>query len=215
MNTRHGAIALVLLVSILTAGCGAGESTATPIPPTITATPPATKPASLATASRSTPPPAQATLGDTISRPADAAIMVYVPAGAFQMGSTPEQSEAARELCDPFVEGGECPKALFGDESPQHAVTLGDFWIDQTEVTNAQYRLCLEAGVCQDGVVSVSVAEGGAGPGASLCFSPEAVSEDIEGCVATIRRQVGQRGGIQAIQAPQDQSTTRGKEHCA
>lgn len=33
-------------------------------------------------------------------------------------------------------------------ERPQHEVTLSSFWIDETEVTNAQYRLCVEAGVC-------------------------------------------------------------------
>jgi hypothetical protein len=46
--------------------------------------------------------------------------------------------------------------------------------------------------------VSVTVAEEEAGPGALLCFSPEAVEGDIEGCVAAIRREVAQRGGIQA-----------------
>jgi formylglycine-generating enzyme required for sulfatase activity len=159
MHTRRGAIALVLLALILTAGCGAGESTAMPIalvasatprPPTIAATPPAAKATSLPPKAVSTPPSAQATLGETVSRPTDGMVMVYVPAGAFQMGSTPAQIAEALELCDPFVESGECPKALFDDESPQHTVTLGDFWIDQTEVTNTQYRLCLEAGVCQD-----------------------------------------------------------------
>ncbi|NIV29878.1 MAG: SUMF1/EgtB/PvdO family nonheme iron enzyme, partial [Anaerolineae bacterium] len=29
------------------------------------------------------------------------------------------------------------------------AVTLDGFWIDQTEVTNTQYRQCEEAGACQ------------------------------------------------------------------
>lgn len=53
--------------------------------------------------------------------------MVYVPAGAFQMGS----------------EGGE------GNERPVHTVTLDAFWIDRTEVTNAQYKKCVAAGVCR------------------------------------------------------------------
>ena len=76
--------------------------------------------------------------------------MVYVPGGAFLMGSTEAQIADALALCDPYMEGGKCPDALFGDELPQHPVTLDGFWIDQTEVTNAQYRLCLEAGVCED-----------------------------------------------------------------
>jgi serine/threonine-protein kinase len=58
-------------------------------------------------------------------------VMVRVPGGTFQMGS---------------VEGDPDAEA---DESPQHSVTLDAFWIDQTEVTNAQYRQCVDAGACQ------------------------------------------------------------------
>ena len=87
---------------------------------------------------------------DGATRAADGAGMVYVPGGTFQMGSTQAQVTDALELCDPYVEGGECPDMLFDDEMPQHTVTLDGFWIDQTEVTNAQYRRCLEAGACGD-----------------------------------------------------------------
>jgi len=53
--------------------------------------------------------------------------MVLVPAGVFSMGGT----------------GG-------GDDSqPAHKVSLPEFYIDQYEVTNAQYRACVEAGACQ------------------------------------------------------------------
>jgi sulfatase modifying factor 1 len=31
---------------------------------------------------------------------------------------------------------------------PQHIVQLDGFWIDRREVTNDQYRRCVEAGVC-------------------------------------------------------------------
>jgi formylglycine-generating enzyme required for sulfatase activity len=36
------------------------------------------------------------------------------------------------------------------DEKPRHTVALDAFWIDQTEVTNAQYRRCVEAGTCPE-----------------------------------------------------------------
>ncbi len=34
------------------------------------------------------------------------------------------------------------------NQRPQHKVFLDSFWIDRTEVTNAQFKLCLKEGVC-------------------------------------------------------------------
>lgn len=56
--------------------------------------------------------------------------MVFVPAGEFLMGSKGD------------------PLAL-AHEAPQHTVSLDAFWIDQFEVTNARYRLCIEAKACR------------------------------------------------------------------
>ncbi len=50
--------------------------------------------------------------------------MALIPAGFFQMGSD------------------------LSNESPLHPVLLEDFYIDTYEVTNAQYRACVEAGAC-------------------------------------------------------------------
>lgn len=55
--------------------------------------------------------------------------LVYVPAGEFLMGS-------------PESEGRD-------DEHPQHSVYLDAFWIDKTEVSNAQYQQCVHAGRCK------------------------------------------------------------------
>jgi len=64
----------------------------------------------------------------------DGMVMVLIPAGEFQMG------------CDPAHNGGfECPE----NELPAHPVTLADFWMDQTEVTNAKYALCVQDSACR------------------------------------------------------------------
>jgi formylglycine-generating enzyme required for sulfatase activity len=54
--------------------------------------------------------------------------MVYVPAGEFNMGS---------------VVG-------LTDEQPVHIVGLDAFWLDKTEVTNAMYGQCMQAGKCDE-----------------------------------------------------------------
>jgi len=69
-------------------------------------------------------------VGSSMVREEDGMAMLYVPAGTFQMGT---------EASDPAVED---------NETPQHPVTLDGFWIDRTEVTNAQYAGCVAAGAC-------------------------------------------------------------------
>lgn len=106
-----------------TATAGAGSAAAhTPTPrPTSTAA------ATAGAQDRPTPTPDVETL--TTTREADGATMVYVPAGEFLMGSPPDEG--------------------YENEYPQHMYYLADFWIDQTEVTNAQYRMCVQAEACQ------------------------------------------------------------------
>lgn len=76
-------------------------------------------------------PPKEGEFGDTWTRPADAMVMVYVPPGTFQMGS--DRNDLGAEE----------------DEFPPHWVTLSSYWIDQTEVSNAQYARCVNAGECR------------------------------------------------------------------
>jgi serine/threonine-protein kinase len=55
--------------------------------------------------------------------------MIYVPAGEFEMGNTESEGD--------------------DDEQPVHTVSLDAFWLDQTEVTNAQYKRCVANGECE------------------------------------------------------------------
>ena len=64
--------------------------------------------------------------GDVWKRAVDEMLMVYVPAGKFEMGT-----DGGRE-----------------HEQPVHTVVQDGFWIDRTEVTNAQYARCVASGAC-------------------------------------------------------------------
>ncbi len=75
-----------------------------------------------------TPAAVVATAGMTRVNAIDGATYVFVPAGEFSMGSTSGKD----------------------DERPVHPVTLDGFWIMQTEVTNGEYRLCVEADACAE-----------------------------------------------------------------
>jgi formylglycine-generating enzyme required for sulfatase activity len=72
--------------------------------------------------------------------------LVFVPGGTFQMGSTETEIEDAIYLCNQHY--SPCNRWYYMRENPQHPVTLDSFWFDQTEVTNAQYRRCVENGMC-------------------------------------------------------------------
>ena len=54
---------------------------------------------------------------------------VFVGSGLFWMGLTRSNGQT--------------------NEQPQHRVWISDLWIDRHEVTNAQYRTCVDAGECQ------------------------------------------------------------------
>jgi len=85
---------------------------------------------------------------ETQIRQLDQMRMVFVPSGTFQMGSTETEVMDALAFCRQHYSF--CNNWFYMHEYPQHTVTLDNFWIDQTEVSNAQYRLCVEAGICTE-----------------------------------------------------------------
>jgi serine/threonine-protein kinase len=80
--------------------------------------------------------PPSPSLGSTRISEVDQMEQVYVPAGEFTMGSDDIEAKVT-------IEGGRAYP-----EIPVHTVYLDGYWIDKYEVTNAQYALCLDAGVC-------------------------------------------------------------------
>jgi eukaryotic-like serine/threonine-protein kinase len=70
-------------------------------------------------------------VGSTRIASEDGMLMVYVPDGSYLMGSDKSIDAQAQDT-----------------ELPQHSVYLDAYWIDQTDVTNAMYARCVEAGSC-------------------------------------------------------------------
>lgn len=91
-------------------------------------------------------------LGDTRVQSSDGAVLVYVPGGTFQMGSTTEEAETAFSQCEQYTYFPCGPAMLshFLYETPAHSVTLDSFWIYKTEVTLSQYNLCVQDGHCEE-----------------------------------------------------------------
>ncbi len=71
----------------------------------------------------------QAVVIPTQSWPIDHIPRVFIPAGQFEMGNSYDKNVM-----------------------PAHVVELRSYWIDRTEVTNAQYGQCVTEGVCQQPV---------------------------------------------------------------
>ncbi len=124
-------VALIFLAACTLTPAPVFESTATPLP-TNTPSPilPTSTEAILPTAAQTLtaePSPTAESLTNRVST-VDQMPQVYIPAGTFRMG------------------GMDVRRAL--NELPEHDVTLDALWMDQLEVTNAMYGLCVSADVC-------------------------------------------------------------------
>jgi formylglycine-generating enzyme required for sulfatase activity len=84
-----------------------------------------------------------ATSANELSHSGNKTRMSLIPAGIFSMGTDVEK---AMVVCQNTM--GICEPDSFSHEEPSHAVSLDAFWIDKTEVTNAMYAECVEAGIC-------------------------------------------------------------------
>jgi formylglycine-generating enzyme required for sulfatase activity len=74
--------------------------------------------------------------------------MILIPAGEFFMGGDAEEAFGfCEEHREPF-NFSECKLSWFESRAPIHTVTLDDYYIDKFEVTNGDYQVCVDEGVC-------------------------------------------------------------------
>lgn len=107
--------------TVATATVSSPKATATIKPPTLTSVPftPTPQP------TKTPIPTSTLGIGSTMIGE-KGETLVYVPASEFTMGSD-----------------------VKSNEQPTHTVFLDAFWIDQAEVTNKQYKACVDAGKCK------------------------------------------------------------------
>lgn len=133
LHETHMKKTMIVFLSLLLAACGA-QPIATQIIPTDTATPVIVENTNTATPAISTEMPTFTPIPSMTPFPfkvstADGMTQLFVPAGSVFMGGL-----------DVLLEN---------DELPAHHVQLNAFWVDQVEVTNGMYALCVNAGECK------------------------------------------------------------------
>lgn len=123
-------LTLVLLFGLwLLAGCGSAtpnlKATTMPMPtltqpPTLTSTP-------LPNLTATITPTSEFHVGSALVSPIDGMRMMFIPSGEFMMGGNDYYPDVEK------------------DEKPVHTVYLDAYWIDQTEVTNAEFAMFVDA----------------------------------------------------------------------
>jgi formylglycine-generating enzyme required for sulfatase activity len=79
--------------------------------------------------------------GQTSINPVDQAEIVFIPASTFEMGLSNSQRNVLQSKWKTRT-------ILLEQSQPQHSVTLNSYWIYKTEVSNAMYQQCVQAGMC-------------------------------------------------------------------
>jgi len=84
-------------------------------------------------------------------RDIDGMVQAYIPAGTYLRGSTEDEVAFGINLCRQHYQP--CNSWYYEREFPPNEVTLSPFLIDQNEVTNQQYKNCVDAGSCTEPLV--------------------------------------------------------------
>lgn len=125
MNLHRIGSFFILFAIMMTAGCAA--------PATATESP--TQPATIRVEATNTNPAPNT----------EAPTLVATTAPAMEIGARSYYVDGTTLVAVP---AGEFLMGAAGEDNPEHSVTLHDFWIYSTKVTNRQYALCEELGKC-------------------------------------------------------------------
>jgi len=128
-QTQTVEAAKVIVISTMTAQARIETEVAFGIYQTMTAQAPTFTPTVTNTPTPAATPTNAYPPGTLQLNPGDGVQLVFIPAGEFTMGSN--------------------TKGVQGPENPAHTVYTDPFWIYQTQVTNAMFMKCMEAGSCQ------------------------------------------------------------------
>ena len=104
--------------------------------------------------------------------------------------TTWDRFQAAQEINDLFVEGGEFVDRLY------HTLREEGFAPERcypVRESGVEYLLAVP---CWAGVLGVEVADAGTGPPGALLFTSQAVAADPAACLEIIRTEVHRRGGV-------------------
>lgn len=82
-------------------------------------------------------------VGSSMTSPRDGMALMYIPVGTFSMGLTDSEVNTLMNYCS------ECTLGDFVASRPAHPVQLTkSYWIYKTEVSNAEYQICVNSGTC-------------------------------------------------------------------
>jgi len=136
MKSLRRPLFTALLLLLLVSACASEPSeeqqaSSPPLDTDIPASPTVAEATLINTAPASTEAAVEVEAGSILIALSDHKPMVFIPAGSFLMGAADSDANAD------------------DDEKPQHSVDIDAFWMDQFEVSNAEYFNCVESGDCR------------------------------------------------------------------
>lgn len=128
-------VSILTLVSLILSACTLGS-----VQPSATVVPDATEPPAAATEA-----PAVTEVPTLAVEPTEALVTIDLAGPPMEVGSKYPYVDGTILVAVP---GGPFTMGYNSADNPVHEVTLSEFWIYSTKVTNSQYALCVQTGKC-------------------------------------------------------------------